>query len=45
MPIDEESFCAFYEQTARELRSYLRSALRDEVTLADDILQESYFVF
>lgn len=45
MPMDEESFCAFYEQTARKLRSYLRSALRDEVTLADDILQESYFRF
>ena len=43
--MDEESFCAFYEQTARKLRSYLRSALRDEVTLADDILQECYFRF
>jgi RNA polymerase sigma-70 factor (ECF subfamily) len=43
--MDEESFCAFYEQTACKLRSYLRSALRDEVTLADDILQESYFRF
>jgi RNA polymerase sigma-70 factor (ECF subfamily) len=43
--MDEESFCVFYEQTARKLRSYLRSALRDEVTLADDILQESYFRF
>ncbi|HEX4134812.1 MAG TPA: RNA polymerase sigma factor [Bryobacteraceae bacterium] len=43
--MDEESFCAFYEQTARKLRSYLRSALRDEVTLADDILQESYLRF
>ncbi len=41
--MDEESFCAFYEQTARKLRSYLRSALRDDLTLADDILQESYF--
>jgi RNA polymerase sigma-70 factor (ECF subfamily) len=43
MPTDEEGFCAFYDQTARKLRSYLRSALRDDVTLADDMLQESYF--
>jgi|HubBroStandDraft_6_1064221.scaffolds.fasta_scaffold271235_2 RNA polymerase sigma-70 factor (ECF subfamily) len=43
MPMDEESFGAFYEQTARKLRSYLRSALRDDVALADDILQETYF--
>ncbi len=42
MPMDEEGFCAFYEQTARKLRSYLRSVLRDDVTLVDDILQESY---
>lgn len=43
MPMDEESFCAFYEQTAHKLCSYLRSALRDDVTLADDLLQETYF--
>jgi RNA polymerase sigma-70 factor, ECF subfamily len=43
MPIDEEGFCAFYEQTAQRLRSYLRFALREEVSLADDLLQESYF--
>jgi RNA polymerase sigma-70 factor, ECF subfamily len=43
MPMDEEGFCAFYEQTARQLRSYLRFVLRDDVTLVDDILQESYF--
>jgi RNA polymerase sigma-70 factor, ECF subfamily len=41
--MDEEGFCAFYDQTALRLRSYLRSALRDEVSLADDMLQESYF--
>lgn len=41
--MDEEGFCAFYEQTARRLRSYLRSALRDDAGLADDLLQESYF--
>lgn len=43
MPMDEEGFCAFYEQTAQRLRSYLRSALRDNASLADDILQETYF--
>lgn len=43
MPMDEQGFCAFYEQTAHRLRSYLRSALRDDVGLADDLLQESYF--
>jgi len=42
MPMDEEGFCAFYEQTARKLRSYLRSVSRDDVTLVDDIMQESY---
>jgi RNA polymerase sigma-70 factor, ECF subfamily len=42
MPMDEEGFCAFYEQTAHRLRSYLRSALRDDVSLTDDMLQESY---
>jgi RNA polymerase sigma-70 factor, ECF subfamily len=41
--MDEEGFCAFYEETARKLRSYLRSVMRDDVTLVDDILQESYF--
>jgi hypothetical protein len=28
MPVDEEGFCAFYEQTARKLRAYLRSVFR-----------------
>jgi RNA polymerase sigma-70 factor (ECF subfamily) len=40
--MDEESFHAFYEQTARNLRGYLRSMLIDPTT-ADDLLQESYF--
>jgi RNA polymerase sigma-70 factor, ECF subfamily len=40
--MDEESFHAFYEQTARNLRGYLRSMLTDPTT-ADDLLQESYF--
>jgi RNA polymerase sigma-70 factor (ECF subfamily) len=40
--MDEESFHAFYEQTARNLRAYVRSMLIDP-TMADDLLQESYF--
>jgi len=40
--MDEESFHAFYEQTARSLRAYLRSMLMDQ-NLVDDLLQESYF--
>jgi RNA polymerase sigma-70 factor (ECF subfamily) len=40
--MDEESFHAFYEQTARNLRGYLRSMLIDP-TMTDDLLQESYF--
>jgi RNA polymerase sigma-70 factor (ECF subfamily) len=40
--MDEESFHAFYEQTARSLRGYLRSMLSDP-HLVDDLLQESYF--
>lgn len=39
--MDEESFHAFYEQTARNLRGYLRSMLNDQ-TMVDDLLQESY---
>jgi RNA polymerase sigma-70 factor, ECF subfamily len=45
MPMDEEGFCVFYDQTARNLRAYLRSVLTDDLTLVDDILQESYFRF
>jgi DNA-directed RNA polymerase specialized sigma24 family protein len=40
--MDEESFHAFYEWTAHNLRGYLRSTLIDP-TMTDDILQESYF--
>src|ERR1700683_341122 len=42
--MDEESFHAFYEQTARNLRAYLRSMVRDQ-TIVADLLQESYFRF
>lgn len=40
--MDEESFHAFYEQTARNLRGYLRSMVIDQ-SMVDDLLQESYF--
>ena len=40
--MDEESFHAFYEQTARNLRAYLRSIVMDQ-NIVDDLLQDSYF--
>jgi RNA polymerase sigma-70 factor (ECF subfamily) len=40
--MDEENFRAFYEQTARNLRAYLRSMVFGQDIL-DDLLQESYF--
>jgi RNA polymerase sigma-70 factor (ECF subfamily) len=40
--MDEASFHVFYEQTARNLRAYLRSILNDHA-LVDDLVQESYF--
>jgi RNA polymerase sigma-70 factor (ECF subfamily) len=42
--MDEESFHTFYEQTARNLRAYLRSVLIGQ-NVIDDLLQESYFRF
>ena len=42
--MDEASFRAFYERTARPLWSYLRRISGDP-TLADDLLQESYLRF
>ncbi len=40
--MDEESFRAFYEGTARPLWSYL-SRVSGDPTLADDLVQESYY--
>ena len=40
--MDEESFRAFYERTARPLRSYLKHIAGDPA-LADDLFQESYY--
>lgn len=42
--MDEESFQAFYEATARPLWSYL-SRVSGDAALADDLLQESYYRF
>jgi RNA polymerase sigma-70 factor (ECF subfamily) len=42
--MNEESFQAFYDQTARNLRAYLRSMLNDS-KVVDDLQQESYFRF
>ncbi len=42
--MDEESFRAFYERTARPLWSYL-SRVSGDPTVADDLLQESYYRF
>jgi RNA polymerase sigma-70 factor, ECF subfamily len=42
--MDEESFHAFYEQTHRNVRAYLRSMLFGQ-NVVDDLLQESYFRF
>lgn len=39
--MDEAEFRAFYEQTAPQLRGYLRRVSGD-ASLADDLLQESY---
>ncbi len=44
LPMDAESFQAFYESTARPLWSYL-SRISGDAALADDLLQESYYRF
>lgn len=40
-PLTEQEFQAFYADTARPLRGYIRSCVGDP-TLADDLLQESF---
>jgi RNA polymerase sigma-70 factor (ECF subfamily) len=42
--MDEETFRAFYDRTARAVWSYLARITGDR-TLADDLLQESYYRF
>src|SRR4030095_16500176 len=42
--MDEETFRAFYDRTARAVWAYLARITGDR-TLADDLLQESYYRF
>lgn len=42
--MDEQTFRLFYEKTARSLGSYL-ARLCNDVTLAEDLVQESYYRF
>ena len=42
VPMDEETFRAFYERTARPVWAYL-SRLTGDPHVADDLLQESYY--
>ena len=44
LEMDEEAFRGFYDRTARTLRAYL-SRITGDSTLADDLLQESYYRF
>ena len=44
LEMDEESFRGFYDRTARTLRAYLARVTGD-ATLADDLLQETYYRF
>src|SRR6059058_5274004 len=42
LPMDEETFRAFYDRTARQVWAYLARITGDR-TVADDLLQESYY--
>src|SRR6185295_3615897 len=44
LPMDEETFRAFYDRTARGLWSYL-SRITGDRQLADDLVQEAYYRF
>ena len=43
--MDEQSFRTFYDRTARLLWSYLYRVSGNNATLADDLVQESYYRF
>jgi RNA polymerase sigma-70 factor, ECF subfamily len=44
LPMDEETFRAFYDRTARPVWAYL-SKITGDTQLADDLLQEAYYRF
>src|SRR5215468_9284659 len=44
LQMDEDTFRAFYDRTARQVWAYLARITGDR-TLADDLLQESYYRF
>jgi len=44
LPMDEETFRAFYDRTARQVWAYL-SKITGDTHLADDLLQEAYYRF
>src|SRR3954454_6786454 len=44
LPMDEETFRAFYDRTARQVWAYLAKITSDR-QLADDLLQEAYYRF
>ena len=44
LEMDEETFCGFYDRTARVLRAYL-SRVTGDPQVADDLMQEAYYRF
>jgi RNA polymerase sigma-70 factor (ECF subfamily) len=44
LEMDEETFCGFYNRTARALRAYL-SRVTGDPHVADDLMQETYYRF
>src|SRR5947208_5722847 len=44
LPMDEETFKAFYDRTARQVWAYL-AKITGDAHLADDLLQEAYYRF
>jgi RNA polymerase sigma-70 factor (ECF subfamily) len=44
LPMDEETFRAFYDRTARQVWGYL-SKITGDPQLADDLLQDAYYRF